>query len=111
MRLLLDENLPKGLKRLLMPHHVTTVQEMGWSGITNGRLLRLAELQFDALITMDKNMVYQQHVTSFQIGLMVLRAPKNTMLGLSGLMPVLLSELHRLVPGEVIHIGSWGMHG
>jgi predicted nuclease of predicted toxin-antitoxin system len=36
MKVLLDECLPRKLGRLLVGHEVTTVQEAGWSGVTNG---------------------------------------------------------------------------
>jgi hypothetical protein len=44
MRLLIDECLPRALKRLLRGHTCRTVQEMAWSGIKNGALLSLAEV-------------------------------------------------------------------
>jgi predicted nuclease of predicted toxin-antitoxin system len=46
MRVLLDENLPHALKRLLPGHTVGTVQEQGWAGIENGKLLAVAEPLF-----------------------------------------------------------------
>ncbi len=42
MRILLDECLPKKLKRGLLGHAVKMVQEMGWSGRKNGALLSVA---------------------------------------------------------------------
>lgn len=42
MRILLDECLPKRLKRDLVGHEATSVPEMGWAGKTNGALLTLA---------------------------------------------------------------------
>ena len=47
MRLLLDESVPVRLRRYLPSHSVRTVVEMGWSGIKNGDLLRLAAASFD----------------------------------------------------------------
>nr|VFJ58152.1 MAG: hypothetical protein BECKDK2373C_GA0170839_106328 [Candidatus Kentron sp. DK] len=57
MRLLIDECLPKQLKTWLGgKHHASTVQEMGWTSIGNGKLLRLAnEADFDVFVTADKN--------------------------------------------------------
>lgn len=61
MRVLFDENLDWRLRRFLEPDHaVTTVGERGWSGKRNGELLRLAEAEFDVLVTLDKNMRHQQ---------------------------------------------------
>src|SRR6267154_1351393 len=60
MKLLIDECLPRTLKRLLGDHECRTVQEMGWSGKKNGVLLSLAELEFDVLVTVDQGMEYEQ---------------------------------------------------
>jgi len=54
MRLLLDESIPKRLRRSLPEHAVRTVVEMGWSGVKNGKLLALAQADFDAFITVGK---------------------------------------------------------
>ena len=61
MRLLLDECVPARLKRALPDHEVSTVVAQGWSGVKNGKLLRLASQGFDAFITVDKNLPYQQN--------------------------------------------------
>ena len=42
MRILLDECLPSDLARELTGHEVRTVTQVGWSGVENGELLRLA---------------------------------------------------------------------
>ena len=39
MTIILDENLPKGLLRMLVPRQVTTVQQAGYTGMKNGRFL------------------------------------------------------------------------
>ena len=56
VRVLLDECVPKKLRRDLVGHDVRTVTEMGWSGTRNGRLLRQAETQFDVFLTVDQGM-------------------------------------------------------
>ena len=60
MRILLDESLPKDLARLIVGHEVTTVQAAGWSSVKNGKLLALAASQFDAFITADRKLEFQQ---------------------------------------------------
>ena len=65
MRLLLDESVPSRLRRFLPNHDVKTVVEMGWSGIKNGRLLTLVAAEFDAFLTVDKNLPHQQHLASW----------------------------------------------
>ncbi|HZP88924.1 MAG TPA: hypothetical protein VFB54_19085 [Burkholderiales bacterium] len=62
MRLRLDESVP--LRRALPAHVVKTAVEMGWGGVKNGALLAAAAAEFDAFITVDKNLPYQQIGTS-----------------------------------------------
>ncbi len=49
-------------------HETKTVQDMGWAGIKNGALLRLADGQFDALLTVDQGIEYQQNLSGLRIG-------------------------------------------
>lgn len=44
MRILLDECVPKPLKRQLLNYQISTVVEMGWSGKKNGELLISGEV-------------------------------------------------------------------
>jgi predicted nuclease of predicted toxin-antitoxin system len=60
MRLLLDENLPRALKALLLPHNASTVHELGWGSIKNGAMVIKADGAFDVLVTADKNLRYQR---------------------------------------------------
>ena len=62
MRILLDECLPKRLKRDLVGHQARTVPEMGWASKKNGELLALAEAEFDVFVTVDRNLSFQQDV-------------------------------------------------
>ena len=78
MRILLDENLDWRLRRLLTEHEVDSVAYVGWSGIKNGVLLRRAvEHRYEALLTMDGNMLHQQDIAGHQIVVIALRAAGN----------------------------------
>jgi hypothetical protein len=69
MLLLLDESVPRRLRHTLPSHDVRTVVEMGWSGIKNGELLALAAAnRFDAFVTVDKRLPYQQNLATLPIG-------------------------------------------
>jgi len=73
MKLLFDQGTPAPLRRHLPNHVVETAYEKGWSNISNGELLRLAEAEgFDALITTDQNLRYQQNLTGRKIAIAVL---------------------------------------
>jgi predicted nuclease of predicted toxin-antitoxin system len=72
-RLLLDENLPKGLRTLLHGHSVETAYQMGWGGLANGDLITAAEAAgFDAMLTADSNIQYQQNLVNRRLALIVL---------------------------------------
>ena len=73
MRVLLDVNVPRRLRRLLPGHEISTAQEQGWGRITNGELLQLAEqAAFDVMITADRNIAYQQNLSLRTIAIITL---------------------------------------
>jgi len=103
VRILLDECVPGLLARDIVGYDTTTVQKMGWAGIKNGKLLDLAQVQFDVLLTVDKGVEYQQNFTGRPIALIVLDGPTR-LPALRLLMPGLLKALHSINPGEIVHV-------
>jgi len=77
MKLLLDECVTRYLKRDLIGHDVSTVDEAGFKGLKNGALLRAADGNFDVLVTVDKSIRHQQNLQSFQIAVLLLNARTN----------------------------------
>jgi hypothetical protein len=56
---------------------VRTVTESGWSGLKNGELLALAEVEFDVFLTVDQNLIFQQNLQRFNIGIILMVARKQ----------------------------------
>lgn len=106
MRILIDECLPKKLKRELFGHTVFTVQEKGWAGMKNGELLSQAEKQFDVWVTADQNIESQQNLRRFDIAVVVLVAPRNQLEFLLPLMPQLHETLRNIQPRQIVYIES-----
>jgi len=106
MRVLLDECLPRRLKRSLVGHDVQTVPEAGWAGKQNGELIHLAAGSFDAFITVDRNLVYQQNLASVPFGVEVLSARSNRLADLEPLVPKILEALEASRPNQVIRVGG-----
>ncbi len=105
MHVLLDECVPRPLRRELFEHFVQTVQEMGWAEKQNGELFALIKQSgFYAFLTTDQNLEYQQNLQAAGISIVVLLAHKNTLQALLPLAPKLRSALTQLHPGELIHI-------
>ena len=60
------------MREFLPGHSVTTAPEMGWGALKNGDLLREAEGQFEAFISTDQNLKYQQQVVGRKLAILVL---------------------------------------
>jgi len=95
MKLLLDEQVPKRLAaEFPVEYEIRTVQQMGWASERNGALLLLAaEEGFDALITADKNMEYQQDSKSLPISVIVMAPLFNRLSNLIPLLPKVIEIL------------------
>ena len=107
MRVLLDECLPgRKLKRALGDHAVRTVAEMEWRGVKNGALLALAEPEFDAFVTVDGSLPYQQHTVGVDLLIVVVRARSNRVEHLLPLIPAVTAALARGGPREVVRVGA-----
>ena len=91
MKLLLDENLPHELRTFLGGHQVFTASYMGWTGLRNGELLaRAAAEGFDALISLDAGIAFQQNLTTLPCSVVIVRARSNKVDDLQPLVPALL---------------------
>ncbi|HEX9731215.1 MAG TPA: DUF5615 family PIN-like protein [Thermoanaerobaculia bacterium] len=107
MRVLLDENLPRALTRLFEPNvEAATIGQVGWKGIKNGALLRKAETEFDALITMNKGIPHQQNLNQVTIGIVLLEAYSNRYEDLAPLMGQVNRALRTLQPGEIARVSA-----
>lgn len=104
MRLLLDESVPAQLRRSLPNHSVKTVVEMGWGGVKNGVLLALAAKDFDAFLTVDKNLPYQQNSEKLPVAVVVLDAHSNELAALLPLVSKLEQALENLQHRAVVRI-------
>jgi hypothetical protein len=104
MRILLDESLPKELQSELAGHEVRTVQEMGWSSLRNGDLLSRGADQFDAFLTADQNLQYQQNLSTLPVSVVVLVAKTNRIQDLQPLIPQLLAALSTLAQRTLVRV-------
>ena len=102
MKILLDECTPHVLKRFLTEFEIKTVQDQGWSGTTNGALLRLAEGHFDVLITSDQSLKYQQNLSNRQLS--IIQLPTNQVPLVIKLAPKVQETLERIQRGELVEI-------
>lgn len=108
MKLLLDEQMPRKLVRYFPEGFtVDTVQSLGWKGVKNGELLRLAASQgYAALISADKNMEYQQNSADLPISVVVLHVKRLRIEDLAPLIPAALERLASLSGPTFIRVGA-----
>jgi hypothetical protein len=104
MKLLLDECVVHDLKHDLVGHEVSTVVEAGFGGLENGELLGAASGNFDVLITVDRNLPFQQNISSLQIAVLILMAHGITYADLRPLVPDVLASLSTIQPGELLRV-------
>ena len=105
MRVLLDEQLDRRLKQLFDAEiDAITVADAGWKGMKNGQLLRTAQTEFDAVITMDKGIEHQQNLSNLEMGIIILSAKSTRYVDVAPLITEVNQILESLTPGQVIHI-------
>jgi hypothetical protein len=76
VKILLDECVPWPLTKYLIVHECLSVQRCAWSGIKNGKLLRLAEPLFDLFITSDQSLAYQGNLNGRHIAILLVSTNK-----------------------------------
>lgn len=69
-------------------------------------MLALAEPVFDVLLTLDKNVPYQQNLSRRTIAIVIVRARSNRIQDLLPVLPECLAALERIKRGEVLRIGG-----
>lgn len=99
--MLLDSNLPRAFASLLPGHRTDTTHQRRWSDLDDGPLLDAAEPEYDAFITMDQNLQFQQNLRGRQIRIVVIRAPRNNLPTLAPIAPAVLEVLGQMSPGQL----------
>jgi hypothetical protein len=106
VKILLDECVDWRLSRDIIGHDVSTAHQMGWNTIKNGELLALASEQFEAFVTVDRNLRFQQNLAALPIAIVILQAKTTRLADLRTLVPALLSGLKSVRPGVATIVGD-----
>ena len=104
MRILFDSGMPKGLRDYLAPHQVVRSQQVGWAAFSNGNLLARAQTEFDALITTDSNLQYQQNIHDYDLIVIVLRAFKISLPNYLTFIPEIMERIEQGEAGRLYYI-------
>ena len=102
MKILLDACVPRPLRKPLPDHAVRTAQEMGWGQLKNGALLQAVEAQFDAFLSSDQNLRYQQNMAGRKLAILVL--PTNDWPTLRRRADSIAARVGTLQPGDFVEM-------
>ena len=107
MRILLDACVPERFARFLPGHEVTSVRRyLGSTDFDDGPVLdRIPDGQFDAFVTVDKNLRFQQNLRGRPFRIVLMRAHSNALEYLVPLVPLLLIALEQAAPGDLRVVG------
>lgn len=106
MQVVLDACVPARFATWLPGHQVSTLSGLlGASDLDDGPLLERLKDRCQALITVDKNIPFQQNVSHLTYGIVIIRARSNRLEHLIPLAPGTLSALADLRPGQVLYVG------
>jgi hypothetical protein len=73
VRIFFDQGTPVPLRRALVGHEIATAFERGWGTLQNGELLGAVEAAgFEAIVTTDQNLRYQQNLEGRRLAILVL---------------------------------------
>ncbi len=105
MKVLLDNCVPRPIAPFLaIGNEVRHCQQIGWEELSNGKLLAAAQLEFDVMVTTDSGIPYQQHLSAFDIGVVIAKAHFNRTEDLLPLVPNILEAIQTIGPGEYVFV-------
>jgi hypothetical protein len=88
VKVLLDHNLPKRFRVMLEGYEFKTTREMRWETLRNGALLAMAaDTKFDAFISADKKLEFEQNLKTLPLAVIVLDALTNSFEGVQVFVP------------------------
>ena len=107
MKILIDHCLPgKKLASEFSEYEVVTVHQKNWEGYQNGRLLSLAENEFDVFLTGDQNIKYQKNLKAHRIAIIMLVLYRTKINHILPLIPQIKQAIAQIQPGELVVISE-----
>ena len=106
MRVLLDECVPRGIRRHLAGHVVRSVQTLGWSGLSDAQLLVEADGRFDVIVTTDVRFGVDHDLGMRSFCVLVLRGPRSSLTGLASAAACLPAAMADVRPGRTVELGG-----
>jgi hypothetical protein len=110
VKVLLDECVDARFAAYVTGFDTQTVLGRGWASIANGKLLTLAQAEFDVFVTVDKNLSFQQHLPKYAIAVILIHCKSYRVEDLLLLLPDLLGAIPKAPRGQVSHVSAQQTH-
>ena len=95
---------------MLPGHEVRTAAYEGWAGLTTGALLKAAEdAAFDAILTADQGIRYQQNRKNCRVALIVLSDYDESVIAAN--VKAILAAIDAIQPGALLWVDLGISHG
>ena len=105
-RLLVDECVPRRLARALAELGAITVQQAGWTGFKNGKLLSRAAGSFDVLFTVDRDFAGLVDTVPHPIGVVILQVGSTDFDVLIEHVDAVKAAIETVKLGSVVRLGG-----
>lgn len=103
MKILADECLPIRIKNVFSDFNLSTVNELGWSGLKNGELLNKAiNENFEIFLTVDQKIIYQQNISNYSIAFVIISVKQNKLEEIIQLKDLLAQCFQKVNPFEIV---------
>ena len=104
MRVFLDACVDPRAVEVFAGHEVRTAFDVGWNRYQDHVLLRLIQGNFDLFVTIDQGFEFEHNLKEFAFAFLIIHVPKNKMQFYRPLAAQIANAMHRVKPGEVIHV-------
>ncbi len=105
IRVMLDACLPHWLRHRLYPHDVETAHHAGLDQLADAPLLDAIEGRFDILVTMDRNLSFQQRLAGRRLAVLVVRVRDQSPDSFESIVPALSKAIAEIAPGQLRTVG------
>ena len=106
MRVYLDACIDPRAVQVFTGHDVRTAFDLGWHQLKDHALLPRVQGNFDVFATLDKGFEFEHNLRKLSFGFLVAHVPKNTLQFYEAIKTDLQTAVHRVRPGQVIHVYS-----
>jgi len=106
VRVVLDECVNPRVKRLLETEHaVSTVLELGWTGLPDRILVEHLQGPCEVFLTIDHGFEHEHNLSLLTFGIVIVQVARNRLAHYEAIREEISQAMSSVKPGEVVHVG------